>query len=500
MGRLINMLTLAITTIAILVPTLLHRWEHTGVSPHLQPQQWARGLWSMVLSLILSFVAALFALSVGRGHVANLIPLAAVLVLLFPWPITRLVFIPTGRWRAAWHMAQLSGWVWRGDVAGGQLVAGAWALLRRRHPDPEAIAWLTARLAELEPVGAPGVLGSALLADAVGDRASARRLMRVVADFDDDHRPPLTRYLAHEWLVADAASRGAWAEVELRGRSLHRRSRATRLLGDLAARLIGYPPVPSNAALLLRWLLAPRRLRTFALVRRALAQPIADVVPEVRRPIAAPLEAPALLAAHSDAIARGKVSTARLMELGRGWDQLLSDPQLRHQTARRALALRAGDPDLVIARLGKQVEADLFALARAGAVPLSVLENDASAALRRVARELRHELLDELAIACEGLDARVRARRSLPALDELREFLNIRDHYEQVCELGGPDLVRIAFSQIHDPLCGLAVWLWDERGETGIATAMFRWLGHEAVMAGDEEAAELQRRNVACGR
>jgi hypothetical protein len=29
---------------------------------------------------------------------------------------------------------------------------------------------------------------------------------------------------------------------------------------------------------------------------------------------------------------------------------------------------------------------------------------------------------------------------------------------------------------------------------------MFRWLGHEAVLAGDEQAAELQRRNVACGR
>jgi hypothetical protein len=154
----------------------------------------------------------------------------------------------------------------------------------------------------------------------------------------------------------------------------------------------------------------------------------------------------------------------------------------------------------VIERLGKQAEADLFALARAGAVPLAVLENEASAALRRVARELRHEMLDELAIMCEGLDARVRARRSLPALDELREFLAIRDHYEQVCEVGGPELVRIAFSQIHDPLCALSVWLWDERGETGIANAMFRWLGHEAVMAGDEQAAELQRRNVACGR
>src|SRR5690349_23013673 len=108
--------------------------------------------------------------------------------------------------------------------------------------------------------------------------------MRIVADFDDDHRPPLTRYLANEWLVADAASRGAWAEVELRGRSPHRRSRATRLLGDVAARLIGYPPVPSDAALLLRWLIAPGRLRTWALVRRALEQPRAEVVPGVRRP------------------------------------------------------------------------------------------------------------------------------------------------------------------------------------------------------------------------
>ena len=189
-----------------------------------------------------------------------------------------------------------------------------------------------------------------------------------------------------------------------------------------------------------------------------------------------------------------------LMQLGQGWDRLLADQQLRRQTALRALALRAGDPDLVIERLGRQVDADLFALARAGSVPLAVLESDPSAALRRVARELRHEMLDELAIMCEGLEARVQARRQLPALDELREFLSVRDYYERVCELGGSELVRIAFSQIHDPLCALAVWLWDERGETGLAHAMFRWLGHEAVMAGDEAAAELQRRNVACGR
>ena len=83
----------------------------------------------MVLSLILSYVAALFALSIARGHFIHVIPFAAVVVLLFPWPITRFVLIPLGWWRAAWHFAQLSGWVWRGDVPGGQLVAGAWALI-----------------------------------------------------------------------------------------------------------------------------------------------------------------------------------------------------------------------------------------------------------------------------------------------------------------------------------------------------------------------------------
>lgn len=497
------MFALVFTTVAILVPTLLHRWEHVGVSPHLQPKQWVKGLWSVVLALILSFVAALFALSIGRGHVANAIPLAAVLVLLFPWPIARFVFVPLGMWRAAWNMAQLAGWVWRGDVVGGQLVAGAWAVLRQRRASPEAIAWLSARRDELDPIGAPGILGSALLADALGDHTAARRLMRLVADFDDEYRPPLTRYLANEWLIADAAARGAWAEVELRGRSPHRRSRATKLLGDVAARLIGYPPVPSDLALVLRWLIAPRRRQTWSLVRHALSVPRIDVVPGVRVPQVGPctlLEGQALLAAHSEAIARGKVPPTRLLELGRSWDRLLADPQLRHQTARRALALRAGDPELVLERLGKQVDADLFALARAAAIPLAMLEDDDSVALRRVARELRHDLLDELAIACESLDARVRARRQLPALDELRDYLAIREQYERVCELGGPELMRIAFSQIHDPLCNQAVWLWDERGETAIANAMFRWLGHEAVMAGDEQAAELQRRNVACGK
>lgn len=498
-----SLLPLVFATICLLLPTVLHRWEQVGVSPHIPPKEWARGLWSVVLALILSFVGALCALSVGRGNLASAIPLAVIVLLLFPWHLTRYVLIPLGRWRGAWHLAQVAGWAWRGDVPGGQLVAGAWAVLRQRRPSPSAIAFLTAQRDVLEPLGATGVLASALLADAVGDREQARRFMAMVANFDEPHRPPLARFLANEWRVADAAERGSWAEVEQLGRSPHRRSRGTMLLGALAARMIGYPPVPHDAWLVALWLVAPARLRTLPLLRRALATPRLEATPSSRRPLAeagpSTLRGSALLAAHTDALAAERVSFDQLCVLARSWDAMLDDPKLRSQTAHRAIALRAGDPDAALHRMARQVESDLSTLARTTEATLAELEG-AGNSLRRVARELRHELLDELAIRSETVEARVHARRALPPLDELREFLAVRQQYERVCQIGGPELVRVAFSQVHDPLCNLAVWLWDERGELAIASAMFSWLGHEATIAGDEEAAELQRRNVACGR
>lgn len=493
------MVPLAFVTIAVLLPTLLHRWEYARISPHLPRKPWANGVWAIVLALILCFVGALFVLSIARGHASNLVPLSLIVLLLVPWGITRAVLIPLGAWRAAWNLTQLAGWMWRGDVAGGQFVAGTWALLRRRVPDPAAIAWLGARRDELPQLEGSGVLGCALLADVLGDREQARRLMRSVASFDDVHCPPIARYLANEWRISDAAARGDWAEVELLGRSLHRRSRAARLLGGIAARLIGYPPVPGNLQLIALWLLAPSRARNFGLLVRALATPPG---PEWSKPttrtIAKPIDPDVLLATHARTLVQPRVVTSQLLALASAWDRVLSEPGLREQTVRRALALRGGDPDQVLAKLGRQVELDLASLARTARVPLATLE-EAQGALRRVARELRHELLDDLALACEALDRRVRDRRALPGLDELREFLAVQEQYERVHRLGGGELLRIAFSQAHDPLCNLAVWLWDERGETAIANAMFRWLLHEATIVGDEEAVGLQRRNVACG-
>lgn len=490
---------LAFITIAVALPILLHRWEQARISPHLPRQPWAHGLWAIVLALILALVGSLFVLSIARGHVANLVPLSLIVLLLFPWPITRLVLIPLGAWRAAWNLTQLAGWIWRGDVPGGQVVAGAWALLRRRKPDPAAIAWLAARRDELPRLEGAGVLASALLADALGDREQARRLVRSVASFDEQQCPPIALHLANEWRIADAAARGDWAEVELLGRAPHRRSRVARLLGAVAARLIGYPPIPSRLEIVGLWLLAPSRLRNLGLLRRALDSSLdATILKPTTRAGAPAIEPASLLAAHARALVQTGVPASQVLALGRAWDQALTDPSLREQTIRRSLALRGGDPDQVLAKLGRQIEHDLASLARSAKIPLATLEQ-AEGTLRRVARELRHELLDELALACEALDRRVRHRQALPALDELREFLAVQAHYERVHRQAGGELLRIAFTQVHDPLCNLAVWLWDERGEAAIANAMFRWLLHEATVVGDEEAIGLQRRNVACG-
>lgn len=489
---------LAFITVAVALPILLHRWEQARISPHLPRKPWASGLWAIVLALILALVGSLFGISIARGHVENIVPLALIVLLALPWPITRLVLIPLGAWRAAWNLAQLSGWVWRGDVPGGQVVAGTWALLRRRKPDAAAIAWLSARRDELPRLEGAGILASALLADALGDREQARRLMRSVASFDEQC-PPIAMHLANEWRIADAAARGDWAEVELLGRAPHRRSRAARLFGAIAARLIAYPPIPSVLALIGLWLLAPHRVRNLPLLRRALAtQHDAESIKPTTRAALPTIAPEQLLASHARALVQPRVPASQVLALGHAWDRALHDDGLREQTVRRSLALRGGDPDVVLAKLGRQIEQDLATLARSAKIPLATLEQ-AEGTLRRVARELRHELLDELALACESLERRVRQRKALPPLDELREFLAVQAHYERVHREGGSELLRIAFAQVHDPLCNLAVWLWDERGEAAIANAMFRWLLQEASVVGDEEAVALQRRNVACG-
>ncbi|MCA9698674.1 MAG: hypothetical protein KC431_14205, partial [Myxococcales bacterium] len=148
--------------------------------------------------------------------------------------------------------------------------------------------------------------------------------------------------------------------------------------------------------------------------------------------------------------------------------------------------------------LRDQVRDDLLALVRAAGLELHQLADD-SELLGRAARELHSQLLDGLETATSALEARVSARRELPAIDEWHSFLAIREQYAEAAALGGADLRRLAFQEVHGPLCSLAVWLWNERSERAVGNAMFQWLLAEAVIVDDAEAIRLQERNVKCG-
>jgi hypothetical protein len=507
---LVTWLPLLVATIAIVVPALLHRWEHGRISHCVQRDGWVRGASSVILALILAFVAALFALSAARGHLVSLGPLAVLLIILFPWHITRYVLIPLGRTQLAYQLAQLCGWIWRGDVPGGQLVAGTWALLRRRHPDELAMSWLAARRDSLPSLQAPGILGCALLEEAHGRHDHARQLIQSIFEFDEHECPPLALELAVEWSIADSAARGDWHRVEILGRTYALNSRRGRFLGAVGARLVGHAPIPSDGRLRWMWLMAPGRLRGWRLLQRALAVPPCETGTPQRADGHRQRPDPLLrdqvgehdaLGMHTGALlADGThLGIDHLILLGEAWDQTLESSDMRTLMARRAVALRGGDPERVLRRFADEVGSDLAELARSAELPLPSLEETNSKALHRVARYLRHDLLDALAVSAEALADRVDAQKQLPALDEIREWMHLREGYERVCKVGGRDLQRVAFSQIHDPLCNLAVWLWEVRGETAIANAMFRWLLHEAVVAGDEASIALQRKNVACG-
>ena len=157
------------------------------------------------------------------------------------------------------------------------------------------------------------------------------------------------RELAYEWLAVDAAERGAWielaAEVEANAWPA---SPLAYLLEGIAQRRTNRPGAPREAELYARWLLAPYRTRTLALLRAA---PLAaTTTPDARDdgsthdvvapPAPAPL--PAAIAAHL-AIGRGKPTPALLAHAVGAWDAALGDPAT-HAWLHRPSAPGSGAP------------------------------------------------------------------------------------------------------------------------------------------------------------
>jgi hypothetical protein len=411
------------------------------------------------------------------------------------WPIARGVLVPLRRWRLAYHVGSLSRIVWPGG--GGGAVAGAWALLRRGGHHPDAIAFLEARLREGTLRGAD-IVAAGLLAAARGESDAARQLLESL-ELLDPRRDRQAHRVARDYLIAEAAEAGDWRRVQQLAAAGFPISRLSRFVAAAAARIDGSPEAPGDRRLRALWLLAPRRRRTLALLRRALAVRFAAA-----RPWPAPLS---IQLADGDPVARaldahlqllcraGLIEIDDLALLGSLWDRAIDSGAIAATARRRAADLGSAGADRAAADFTAQIESEIAAMIRGAGVCLELLPG-ASPTLSRAVTAVRESLLGDVELAFAALEERTEATRTLPGIDEWREILALRRLHAQAARLGGLPLRRLAFPPIHGPACNFAAWLWNDRDELLIAEMIFRWLLGEATIVGDGEAIELQRRNV----
>jgi hypothetical protein len=449
--------------------------------------------------------------------------LAILLVVLFAVPVlepvlARHVFVPLGWVKPAYWIAHFST---AGDSDAHGLAMAAWAHAHR--PTPEHEAWITARRDRRIPLGDAEIVVTGLLAAARGDADGARLLLRSTEHMVENH--PRTRELAGEWLAVDAVERGAWAELADDGHAARWPASAlTFLLEGVAARRIGAAPAPGPMALWARWLIAPYRGATRAL--------IADVVSGSESesdPVSVSVsvsgsdsgsdsgsgsdsdavsgsDSVSVSGSDSVSVSLGRAidallrveqaaSAARLADAVTSWDTALGDGATISWLTRRAVELDApiGSVDRALREVAAAVTDALARCADAASLGAPGAHGPVGGAL---ARRLRHGRLDALEAGFTRWEERRRDGAVRAPIDEWREWIALRAAYDAAVASGGLELRRLAFPHVYSKGTSMAVWLWNARDEYAISHAISRWLLAEALAVGDTEAIELCTRNT----
>jgi len=482
----------------VAVPYLVLQWLRGAAITARRRDRTARYvLWSVLAGIANAAMLVMAAAFVGLLWWLSLwwlaLAMGAVLVVPLIAPaLIRLALVPAGWHRAAYHAALYSR---PGpDPVAYALCVAAWA-----SRDGTAVVWVEGRRDARRPLGDAEIAATALLAAARGDAATARALLRSLPMIVEAH--PAVRELAGEWLACDAAERGAWAELCDPGRAAWPATPLGFLLEGIAARHAGAAGAPSARELWSRWLIAPHRRATRALVIEALAAPrsgaparATDLAEPAPGPADPPL--PRAVAAHLALEARPPTADALALAVG-AWDVALGDEATRAWLARRALELDAplGAVERAIQDVAGAVTDELARLAEAA--QLGAPPGAHGPVGGGLARRLRHGRLDALEAAFSRWAERRHDRTHHPSIDEWREFIALWTAYSAAVTAGGLELRRLAFPHAFGKGSNMAAWLWNKREEYALSHAISRWLLDEALAVGDTEAIELGHRNCA---
>lgn len=511
---------MSVGTLGVII-WLIYRLATRNRQQEEQPRDSSLGLGLTLAILLWMFIGSMMILWTGQllsGELTAVPKLLCGIVVLFPWPIVRLVVLPLGLLRTAYYASFLCLVRFREDRRGAALLVTAWALLRAPQgaegDDDPGLRFFNRKLGGLKKMRGAAVVAIGLSAARRGELDAARELLESAFHLDPAACPAWALALAGEWLSVDAVARGDWVEVSAAATGLRPRSALTRLLRACADRFVitDEPTLetPSTAALYWRWLRAPYRRATWPLVQRARhSQPLPLPATDAAT---APLdEEGASLPAALDQLAAllrvppSALTEQQLVRVCRCWDAALRSPQTLQKLTVRALSLGHSGPDAALRTLRTQVAAAIGALLRESGLPIAALLGDGQADPRttelgaEAAQGARTQLLEEIEQTCDALHDRVVDKRALPVADEWREWAALRLRYHRVCRLGGRAVRRLAWVPLHREACSWAVWLWNERKEKVLANAIFRFLLAEAELLEDESRIALARKNVNCG-
>jgi hypothetical protein len=409
-----------------------------------------------------------------------------------PIPVLRWVVVPLRLPRTAYWTARIS---WplglTKEIEASAVVFGALALARTGHPSEEAISWLERKLRNSEPIHGAGVVAAGLLAALRKDIDRARGLLATADRMHKRLIPRSMRVIARDWLVVDAARVGNWHRVIRLGRYGMITLRWSYSMARIGERLIGDPQAWRNWLLWPCFLLAPRRLATFPLLRRALRVPVRrSVQPDAA---SSATELPLALGSLARALEGANAHDGEL--LARSIQAVDSNlDAMREMIEQRLSMLGRGDAGAVLAQFRQRmielvtplIEDDPF-LARA-AQPGSIME--------QAVWQVRRRLLGDIDARCKDYRERTEEESSLDQIAEWETWAWLTSSADRLLELDSAS-ESVMFQMVYAPVCNFAVYQHNGRKRIALAHDMFVWLLGYAQ--GTPEARQLLAKNVQAG-
>jgi hypothetical protein len=337
------------------------------------------------------------------------------------------------------------------------------------------------------------LVAEGLLAILREDLRAARVLLRTADALHPSQAPRTLRRAARDWLVADAACAGNWDEVVARGVRGPRKMRWSYAVGRMAQLLTGEAGAPHPFTAIALWIMAPRRLATFSLLRRALeaSRPRPTPAPIPERPRTLPYALGRLASLHKNP---ASASNGRLVEAVCILQEALDSPSTRALVEKRALALGVTrQADALLRQFREQIETALGTLLSEAVA--TELPEAPPELLTGAVRRARQRLLRDLETYCNDYKQRAHAHVALSELEEWRTWAQVRDSGERLLAID-PASEATMFEVVYYSVCNFAVFQHNEHQRRGMAHQMFDWLHDRAENVGSAAPAALTAKNM----